>query len=380
MRLTARKKRKILVLTALALALALGVYLFLINAVFVARDVRVEGNAAIDADAIIRAAQLPLGKPMRFVSEEKTREALESGGLVELVSLEKRFPDEIVLNVRERSRDAVTAYAGVVLTLVVRLFVPVNTLLMSSRPRGTFSFDDKGASAKSSTPLRALVIKEARLLVATPIYLMNACIGYVLVFVAAVAVAVGTATGIMSLDLLPPELAPFLGAIAPWGLAFFCSISSTTAASVSLEGSARWLMLTAPVPASTVLGAKAAVNLLVGVPFLVLSALLIAVSLPLDALSIVALFAVPLAACLLATFLGLALDARRPRYDWTTVYEPVKRGMPVFVVVFAGMGFAFVGMAAATLLGAPASLLIALVAGAGSLALYRATVKRGLSV
>ena len=270
--------------------------------------------------------------------------------------------------------------AGVVLTLVVRLFVPVNTLLMSSRPRGTFSFDDKGASAKSSTPLRALVIKEARLLVATPIYLMNACIGYVLVFVAAVAVAVGTATGIMSLDLLPPELAPFLGAIAPWGLAFFCSISSTTAASVSLEGSARWLMLTAPVPASTVLGAKAAVNLLVGVPFLVLSALLIAVSLPLDALSIVALFAVPLAACLLATFLGLALDARRPRYDWTTVYEPVKRGMPVFVVVFAGMGFAFVGMAAATLLGAPASLLIALVAGAGSLALYRATVKRGLSV
>ena len=268
--------------------------------------------------------------------------------------------------------------AGVVLTLVVRLFVPVNTLLMSSRPRGTFSFDDKRASAKSSTPLRALVIKEARLLVATPIYLMNACIGYVLVFVAAV--AVGTATGIMSLDLLPPELAPFLGAIAPWGLAFFCSISSTTAASVSLEGSARWLMLTAPVPASTVLGAKAAVNLLVGVPFLVLSALLIAVSLPLDALSIVALFAVPLAACLLATFLGLALDARRPRYDWTTVYEPVKRGMPVFVVVFAGMGFAFVGMAAATLLGAPASLLIALVAGAGSLALYRATVKRGLSV
>ena len=122
MRLTARKKRKILVLTALALALALGVYLFLINAVVVARDVRVEGNAAIDADAIIRAAQLPLGKPMRFVSEEKTREALESGGLVELVSrekyyLEKRFPDEIVLNVRERSRDAVTAYAGVVLTL-----------------------------------------------------------------------------------------------------------------------------------------------------------------------------------------------------------------------------------------------------------------------
>ena len=270
--------------------------------------------------------------------------------------------------------------AGVVLALIVRLFVPVNTLLMSSRPRGTFSFDGKGAAgAKASTPLRALVVKEARLLVATPIYLMNACIGYVLVFVAAVAVAVGTATGMVSLDALPPELAPLMGTVLPWGLAFFCSISSTTAASVSLEGSARWLMLTAPVPAATVLGAKAAINLIVGVPFLAVSALLIAVSVPLDALSVAALFAVPLSACMLATFGGLALDARRPRYDWTTVYEPVKRGMPVFVVVFAGMGFFVVGMAAATLLGSAGSILLALLASAGSLALYRATAKRGLS-
>ncbi|MBC5584138.1 hypothetical protein H8S61_08015 [Eggerthella sp. NSJ-70] len=270
--------------------------------------------------------------------------------------------------------------AGVVLALIVRLFVPVNTLLMSSRPRGTFSFDGKGAvGAKASTPLRALVVKEARLLVATPIYLMNACIGYVLVFVAAVAVAVGTATGMVSLDALPPELAPLMGTVLPWGLAFFCSISSTTAASVSLEGSARWLMLTAPVPAATVLGAKAAINLIIGVPFLAVSAVLVAVSLPLDALSIAALFIVPLSACMLATFGGLALDARRPRYDWTTVYEPVKRGMPVFVVVFAGMGFFVVGMAAATLLGSAGSILLALLAGAGSLALYRATAKRGLS-
>ena len=37
-------------------------------------------------------------------------------------------------------------------------------------------------------------MKELRLLAATPSYFMNACIGYVLVLVAAVAVAVGSAT------------------------------------------------------------------------------------------------------------------------------------------------------------------------------------------
>ena len=117
MRLTARKKRKILVLTALIAALALGVYLLLANAVFIVRDVHVEGNANIDSDSIIRAAQLPLGKPMREVSEEKARAALESGGLVELVGLEKRYPDQVVLNVRERECEAVVSYAGVILTM-----------------------------------------------------------------------------------------------------------------------------------------------------------------------------------------------------------------------------------------------------------------------
>lgn len=266
------------------------------------------------------------------------------------------------------------AAAGAVLALVVRLFVPVNSLLMSSRPNGTFSFDGKGAAA-AGTPLRALMAKEARLLVATPIYLMNACIGYVLVLVAGIAAAVGTATGTMSLEALPAELVPLLGAAVPWGLAFCCAISSSTAASVSLEGSARWLMLTAPVPARTVLGAKAAVNLVAGVPLVLVSAVLIAVSLPLDALSVAALFAVPVSACLLATFLGLALDARHPRYDWTTVYEPVKRSMPVMVVVVAGMLAVALGMAAALTLGSAASLLVAAALAAASAVLWRTTLR-----
>ena len=222
------------------------------------------------------------------------------------------------------------------------------------------------------------MVKELRLLAAPPIYFMNACIGYVLVLVAAVAVAVGSATGMLSLDLLPPAYAPFVGALLPWALAFFCAISSTTAASVSLEGSARWLMLTAPVSPATVLGAKVAVNLAIAVQCLAVSAVLMAVSLPLDALSVAALFAVPLAASMLAACLGLALDARSPKYDWTSVYEPVKRGVPVFAVIMIGMVFCVLGMGVTTLLGVGASLVLALLAAAVSVAAYRGAVKRGL--
>lgn len=61
------------------------------------------------------------------------------------------------------------------------------------------------------------------------------------------------------------------------------------------------------------------------------------------------------------------------------MYEPVKRGMPVFVVVFAGMGLVAVGMAAALFLGQAGSLLAACAVAAVSAALYRSTAKRGLS-
>ncbi|WP_080799974.1 putative ABC transporter permease subunit [Arabiibacter massiliensis] len=271
------------------------------------------------------------------------------------------------------------AAALVLVFVLTRLFVPVNALLMSTRSHATFSFDaaGKGARAGVRTPFRALVAKELRLLLATPVYLLNGCMGYVLVVVGAAAEAVALATGALSLDAIPAELAPMVGAMLPWTVAFCVGISSTTAPSVSLEGSARWLMQTAPVPARTVLGAKAAVNLLFAVPTVLVGGALLALANPLDAPAVAALFAVPLAFALFSTFLGLALDARWPRYDWTTVYEPVKRGMPVFAVVFGGMVLAGVGMAASLFGGPLAAFAVAAVVAAASLLLWRETLRKG---
>ena len=117
MRLTARKRRKILCLTLLLIAVGVIVYLVLFNAVFRVREVRVEGNQTIDEATIMRAAQLPMGQKLSSINEESVRQALESGGLVELVSLEKNYPSEIVLTVRERQREAFALHAEAVLTM-----------------------------------------------------------------------------------------------------------------------------------------------------------------------------------------------------------------------------------------------------------------------
>lgn len=273
-----------------------------------------------------------------------------------------------------------------VLALVVvfaRVFVPVNALVTASHSRGTFSFEDGHARGRATalgmrSPFRALLAKEARLLVATPVYFLNGAMGYVLMVVAAAALLVTSTTGVLPLRELPPEFIPLVGQAMPWALAFFVGIMSTTVASVSLEGSARWLMLTVPVPARTILEAKAALNLAFALPAIVVSGVLVAFAFPLDALSLVGVFVVPLAMALFSTYVGLSLDALYPRYDWTTPYEPVKRGMSVFVIALGGMVLVVVGFAAAAMGGSLASLAFAVVVAGVSLAAYRQTVQQGL--
>jgi len=111
------KRRKILVSAALIALAGLAIYLILVNAVFLVRGVRVEGNSTILSEEIIRAAKLPLGERLNSVDAALVKAQLESGGLVELVELRKRYPSEVVLVVRERSRDAVVAHAGLMLAL-----------------------------------------------------------------------------------------------------------------------------------------------------------------------------------------------------------------------------------------------------------------------
>ncbi|CVH75790.1 hypothetical protein BN3658_00458 [Coriobacteriaceae bacterium CHKCI002] len=284
---------------------------------------------------------------------------------------------------------AVNVLAAVVLAAVlVRLFVPVNSWLAAGRARGTFSFDAAhgGASradASARSPWRAMLGKEARLLLATPIYLLNVCMGNVLLVVGTAALAAASVAGALPLGDLPPEAVPLIGRLVPWALAFCVGVASTTTASVSLEGSARWIMLAAPVPARTVLAAKAALNLALALPSVAVGGVLVAFALPLDPLAdplaLVAVFAAPLACALFSTYVGLTLDALRPRYDWTTPYEPVKRGMPVFAVALGGVAIVMAGGAAAMFVGTPGSLALSAAVAIASMLVYRRVARMGLA-
>lgn len=162
-------------------------------------------------------------------------------------------------------------------------------------------------------------------------------------------------------------------------------MSLTAGPSVSLEGRAAWLMLTAPVGAGTVLASKLLANLVLGGVAVAISAVALLAG---GMAPVLALQCVVAALGLLTGFaaLALALDAARPNLAWTTPAEVVKRGLPMMVGVFGGivaaLGCGFLAVMACGALGAWAAaamnLAVPLALAAAGLVVLRATFRRGL--
>ena len=281
----------------------------------------------------------------------------------------------------------VSLAVGVALVAVlVRVFVPINEALRASRPHAAFTFDAAGwgeapsvgsRGLRARRPLLALAGKELRLLVSTPVYLLNSCMGYVLALVVGVVLLAGSLTGTLD-DAIPAEYLPLVVDALPWVLAFCLGISSPASASMSLEGASRWLMQSAPVGAATVLASKALPGLVLTAAMSLVGGVLCALALGAEAVQAVALVVAPLAMGTFSTLVGLALDSWRPRFDWTTPYEPVKRGFAVMVTVLAGVLVSMAGLALSALFGWVATLGVALVVAGVSLVAFWRTLRRPL--
>lgn len=263
--------------------------------------------------------------------------------------------------------------AIVVVFVLSRIFVPVNQRLMAikSRPSAAISRGGRARIAKQRSPLHALVVKEARLLISTPIYFLNSCMGYVLALAICVLAAIATVTGSSPASVLPAEFSPVIALFMPWILALIVGMTSTTSASVSLEGKARWLMFTAPTSARVTLGAKLVLALILIVPTSLICAASLAFAFGFGIAEALVIALCSLSAGGLSATLGLALDAHRPNFSWTSPYEPVKRGLPVMVSILLSMIFVIVGMAATIFLGQLGELLVIAVGIVASIMLWR---------
>ncbi len=229
---------------------------------------------------------------------------------------------------------AVSLLSGIAfVTIVSHYYKTLNTAVFSHYAKK----DYKIGALKSSSPFMALYKKELHRLSSCTIYALNSCIGIVLLLVvASFAVFFMPSTLRQQAEMM--GIMSVIQNIMPIALAVFVSMTSTTAASLSLEGKNRWIMCSVPTQARTVYNSKIAVNLTVILPVLYVSVIFIRTAIPSSLMQTVLMFLIPTVYAFSISVLGIYLNIKFPKYDWTSEYYAVKGGaISVLATVVIGM-------------------------------------------
>ena len=267
--------------------------------------------------------------------------------------------------------------------ILTRSFIAITTT-----ERGAKKAEYRGGTLKASSLGSALLKKELRRFLGSPVYILNCGMGFIMLLAAAVLLLVKAADIREALDGVLSGMPQLAGLVPLLGVFAVCLLSGTTVTtspSVSLEGKNLWLLQSYPVPAREVLRAKVRLHLCIGELPSLLCALVFGIVLRLEPLCLLAGLVIVVLDVWVMADLGLALNLWKPNLSWASETVPVKQGLPVLLTMLFGwlLGLAVTALCYALGLALPlpaAMLLGALVLALLLLGLERWLRRRGAAI
>ena len=195
-------------------------------------------------------------------------------------------------------------------------FIHTRTQAVAKPVSGRVTYSGTSAS-------RALFGKELRRLFFSPMYLLNACMGGVLliVFVALLGRNINRVGGLFAvlaqqgITIDRVMLVLFL---------VFLSMTTTTSASISLEGKSFWIIKSAPVSPWQVLRAKLGLHVVIVVPLTTIAALLAVVLRGVSGVGFVTIIVPSLLFALVGGCVGLVYNLHNYRFDFYNDQQVVR--------------------------------------------------------
>lgn len=221
--------------------------------------------------------------------------------------------------------------------LLSKVYTKINSALFTRHTRTAY----RVTQLSTSTANKALYRRELKLLTAYPVYLLNTCIGSVLMVAAILALRIFGSQQ-LSVMLQLPGLQGILQHMAPFFPTLFVVMSSTTAVSLNMEGKNRWILSSLPVSTKAIFDSKILVNLTVLLPSIIFSSLMLVMIFPLNYFSILMVFVTPVVYAVFISVVGLSANLRFPKFDWKSPQQAVKQSMSLMATMLAG----FVAVAA----------------------------------
>jgi len=201
----------------------------------------------------------------------------------------------------------------------------------------TKAYVEKAYKAKSAD--LALLKREGKHLLGSPVYLLNTCFGTVITLVVAV-VFIVKADALRSMLLsLEGEYSLITRLIPPLAATLACLLASTdayTAPSISIEGKNLWILRSSPVSAWQILRAKERMHLLLNALPTVIFTVVLGIVAGISTVNIIECCVITVLSIWLNADCGLLLNLKHPLLDWNSETVPVKQSISVLLAIFIG--------------------------------------------
>ena len=197
----------------------------------------------------------------------------------------------------------------------------------------------------------ALLHREFKKLTSSAVYMLNCSLGTLLMPVLAVVCIVKgqfVVDTISKVPGLPDGVLVFGACVAACAAA---SMNDLTAPSISLEGKTLWIMRSLPVTPWQILRAKIKMHvILTMIPAAVLDMVMIVIVKPSFANGVMMLL-IPCLYVVLTAYIGLVINLKMPKLDWTSETAVVKQSMGVLVALLSNFAYIIVIVAGYMLIG-----------------------------
>lgn len=218
---------------------------------------------------------------------------------------------------------------GIFILFINSGYTPLRTRLLKQSVKTNYKIQ----SNKSNGPLKGLYIKEIKKYFSNSMYVINTAFGCVIMIIIVLAMLLFNEDLIGQLGNLSEALKTNIFLV----LSMFCALSSTTNASISLEGKSLWIMKSIPVTPSRIFLSKIMVNLTILVPTVIISATFFGIYLNLSLDKMILLYVIPLAYSVFISILGLLLNLIFPKFDFDNEMRVIKQSLPVVLTMIIGL-------------------------------------------
>ncbi len=201
------------------------------------------------------------------------------------------------------------------------------SLLSAREAKGNYRM----AQLKANSVLKSLTERELRRYFSSTVYVTNTLMGPLLMLLMAAA--------ILFMGVEPVEsmlgMSGIVGKTLPVFMGLLPAMLPMTACSISMEGKQWWMLQTLPITRTQMIWSKVGANLLVSLPFYLLSELLLFIALRPDPIDLAWLLIIPMAYILFSARTGLAINEKFPIFDWENEVRPVKQGAASLLTLLA---------------------------------------------